>query len=260
MTDLPHFPQAAPADGRGRLLGLGVGPGDPELITLKALRLLRAASVVAYPVAKGRASNALAIVEGHLREEQVRLPLVYPVTTEKLPPPFCYETALRGFYDEAAASVAAHLDAGRDVAAICEGDPFFYGSFMYLHDRLAERYETVVVPGVCSVVACAASVATPLVYRNQTLTVLSGVLDADELTRRLAASEAAAVMKLGGNFQKVREVLRRLGRMEHALYVERATMKGERILPLAEVDAATVPYFAMILLPGPRWVGQDVAR
>ena len=240
---------------RGRLLGLGVGPGDPELITVKALRLLRAAPVVAYPVAKGRCSNALAIVRAYLHEAQTLLPMVYPVTVEKLPPPFCYETALRGFYDEAAEAVAAHLDAGRDVAAICEGDPFFYGSFMYLHDRLAERYDTVVVPGVCSVVACAAAVATPLVYRNQSLTVLSGVLEAGELTRRLAASEAAAVMKLGGNFPKVRGVLAELGLLERALYVERATMGQQRILKRAEVDAATVPYFAMILLPGARWDG-----
>ncbi len=240
----------------GRLLGLGVGPGDPELITVKALRLLRAAPVVAYPVAKGRSSNALAIVQEYLRPEQVLLPMVYPVTIEKLPPPFCYETALRGFYDDAAVSVAAHLDAGRDVAAICEGDPFFYGSFMYLHDRLAERYETVVVPGVCSVEAWAAAVATPLVYRNQSLTVLSGVLEADELTRRLAACEAAAVMKLGGNFAKVRAVLGSLGLIGRALYVERATMATERVLPLVAVEAATVPYFAMILLPGTRWDGQ----
>ena len=240
----------------GRLLGLGVGPGDPELITLKALRLLQAAPVVAYPVARGRASNALGIVEAHLRPTQLRLPLVYPVTTEKLPPPFCYETALRGFYDESCAAVAAHLDAGRDVAAICEGDPFFYGSFMYLHDRLAGRYETIVVPGVCSVVACAASVAVPLVYRNQTLMVVSGVLPEAELERRLARSDAAAVMKLGGNFAKVRDVLRRLGMLERALYVERATMARERILPAGAVDAATVPYFAMILVPGARWAGE----
>jgi precorrin-2/cobalt-factor-2 C20-methyltransferase len=241
----------------GRLLGIGVGPGDPELLTLKALRLLQAAPVIAYPVAKGRRSNALSVVESYLRDAQLRLPMVYPVTTEKLPPPFRYETALRDFYAATAAEIAAHLDAGRDVAVICEGDPFFYGSFMYLHDRLAARYETIVVPGVCAMVACAAVAGMPLVYRNQALTVLSGVLDAAELTRRLAGSEAAAVMKLGANFAKVREVLRQLGRLDGALYVERATMAGERIMAVAEVDAATVPYFAMILLPGPRWVGTE---
>jgi precorrin-2/cobalt-factor-2 C20-methyltransferase len=252
MSDIPNFS----ARRTGRLLGLGVGPGDPELITLKALRLLQEAPVVAYPVAKGRASNALGIVEGYLRPEQIRLALVYPVTTEKLPPPFCYETALRDFYDDSCVTVAEHLDAGRDVAAICEGDPFFYGSFMYLHDRLAGRYETVVVPGVCSVVACAAAAATPLMYRNQTLTVLSGVLPAEELAQRLAGTEAAAIMKLGGNFSKVCGVLQQLGMTARAIYVERGTMARQRVLPLAEVDAASVPYFAMILLPGPRWAGE----
>jgi precorrin-2/cobalt-factor-2 C20-methyltransferase len=252
MNDIPNFS----ARRTGRLLGLGVGPGDPELITLKALRLLQAAPVVAYPVAKGRASNALGIVEGYLRPEQVRLPLVYPVTTEKLPPPFCYETALREFYDDSCVTVAEHLDAGRDVAAICEGDPFFYGSFMYLHDRLTESYETVVVPGVCSVVACAAAASTPLMYRNQTLTVLSGVLTAEELSAHLTRTEAAAIMKLGTNFPKVRDVLRQLKMVERAIYVERGTMARQRVVPVAEVDAASVPYFAMILVPGPRWVGE----
>jgi len=238
----------------GRLFGLGVGPGDPELITLKALRLLRVAEVVAYPAAKGRKGNALSIVEPHLPGGQTLLPLIYPVTTENLPPPFCYETAMREFYDDSAEQVAQHLTAGRDVAAICEGDPFFYGSFMYLHDRLAERFETVVVPGVCSMLGCASVLGAPLVYRNQTLTVLSGVLPESELKRRLADTEAAAVMKLGTNFAKVRGVLAELGLLDRALYVERATMANQRIEPLAEIDPASVPYFAMILVPGPRWV------
>lgn len=142
---------------KGRLLGLGVGPGDPELITLKALRLLRAAPVVGYFVAKGKKGNAFGIIEAHLDQAQVRLPLVYPVTTEKLEPPLCYETIISDFYDTAAEQLAAHLDAGRDVAVICEGDPFFYGSYMYLHDRLATRYESEVVPGVCSMLGGAAA-------------------------------------------------------------------------------------------------------
>lgn len=238
---------------RGRLLGLGVGPGDPELITVKALRLLRAAPVVAYLVAKGRKGNAFAIIEAHLRPEQVMLPLVFPVTTEKLPSPRCYEAEIASFYDEAAKKVAAHLDAGRDVAVICEGDPFFYGSFMYLHDRLAAHYPTEVIPGVCSIVACASVLGAPLVYRNQSLIVLSGVLPEAELEARLSQVEAAAIMKLGTNFEKVRHVVTRLGLADRALYIERATMANERTLPLAEIDAATVPYFAMILVPGKKW-------
>ncbi len=238
---------------RGQLYGLGVGPGDPELITVKALRLLRAAPVVAYLVAKGKKGNAYAIIEDHLRPDQVQLPLVFPVTTEHLPPPLSYETVIADFYDAAAAQVAAHLDAGRDVAVICEGDPFFYGSFMYLHDRLVGRYDTEVVPGVCSVVACASVLGTPLAYRNQSLAILSGVLPEAELAQRLARVDAAAIMKLGANFEKVRRVVTRLGHGERALYIERATMANQRTLPLAEVDPASVPYFAMVLIPGRKW-------
>jgi len=237
----------------GRLLGLGVGPGDPELITVKALRLLRSAPVVAYLVAKGKKGNAYSIIEPHLRPEQTIVPLTYPVTTEFLPPPLSYDAIIAAFYDESAAALAGHLDRGHDVAVICEGDPFFYGSFMYLHDRLAARYPTEVVPGVCSVVACAAALGSPLTYRNQSLAVLSGVLSEEELAARLAQTDAAAVMKLGRNFEKVRRVVNRLGLGERALYIERATMESQRSLPLAEVDPATVPYFSMILVPGPKW-------
>lgn len=239
----------------GRLYGLGVGPGDPELITLKALRYLRAAPVVAYYAGKGKRGNALASVECHLRPEQVRLPLIYPITGKRPPPPYDYEGIMRAFYDEAAALLAAELTAGHDVAVLCEGDPFFYGSFMYLHDRLADRFETLVVPGVCSVVASASVLRTPLVYRDQRLQVLAGTLPEAVLTERLRDVEAAAIMKLGSNFGKVRRVIRALGLESRARYVERATMDGERVLPLADIDPRSVPYFSMILIPGERWRG-----
>jgi precorrin-2/cobalt-factor-2 C20-methyltransferase len=242
-------------DKIGRLFGLGVGPGDPELLTVKALRILRAAPVVAYLSAKAKKSNALSIVESYLDPRQTMMPLIYPVTTEKLEPPHCYETIIADFYDEAANEIARHLDAGTDVAVLCEGDPFFYGSFMYLHDRLSRRYPTDVVPGVCSIVASSAALAAPLVYRNQTLTVLSGVSPEEDLEARLAQADAAAIMKLGSNFEKVRRVLVKLGLADRALYVERATMAAQRIVPFAEIDPATVPYFSMILVPGTRWQG-----
>nr|WP_165673791.1 MULTISPECIES: precorrin-2 C(20)-methyltransferase [Pseudomonas] len=246
--------------GKGRLIGLGVGPGDPELITLKALRLLQSAQVVGYFVAKAKANrgeggNAFGIIEQHLADTQVRMPLVYPVTTEKLEPPLSYETVISDFYDTAAQQVAEHLDAGCDVAVICEGDPFFYGSYMYLHDRLADRYEVEVVPGVCSMLGSAAVLGLPLVYRNQSLSVLSGVLPEAELKARLATAEAAVVMKLGRNFDKVRRVLGELGLADRAHYVERATMANQRIVALDEVDPMASPYFSMILVPGQKWRG-----
>lgn len=240
---------------RGRLLGLGVGPGDPELITVKALRLLREAPVVAYFVAKGKRGNAFGIIEAHLQGEQALLPLVYPVTTEALPAPLSYEQVISDFYDEASVQVAEHLDAGRDVAVICEGDPFFYGSYMYLHDRLAQRFEAEVIPGVCSMLGGASVLGAPLVYRNQSLSVLSGVLPAEELKRRLADADAAVIMKLGRNFPKVREVLVELGLDGRALYVERATMANQKIVLLDEVDPQSSPYFSLIIVPGEKWQG-----
>lgn len=244
----------------GRLIGLGVGPGDPELITLKALRLLQSADVVGYFVAKAKASkgqggNAFGIIDMHLKDSQQRMPLVYPVTTEKLAAPLCYEDIISDFYDTCAAQIAVELDAGRDVAVICEGDPFFYGSYMYLHDRLAPRYPVEVVPGVCSMLGCASVLGTPLVYRNQSLSVISGVLPEEELTERLRIAEAAVVMKLGRNFDKVRRVLRQLGMEGRAHYVERATMANQCIVPLSEVDPMSSPYFSMIVVPGEKWRG-----
>ncbi|MPT02153.1 MAG: precorrin-2 C(20)-methyltransferase [Pseudomonas sp.] len=240
---------------RGRLLGLGVGPGDPELITVKALRLLRESPVVGYFVAKGKRGNAFGIIEAHLQPVQTLLPLVYPVTTEALPAPLSYEQVISDFYDEASVQVAEHLDAGRDVAVICEGDPFFYGSYMYLHDRLADRYDTEVIPGVCSMLGGASVLGAPLVYRNQSLSVLSGVLPAEALKRRLADADAAVIMKLGRNFPKVREVLAELGLDGRALYVERATMANQKIVPLDEVDPQSSPYFSLIIVPGEKWQG-----
>lgn len=240
---------------RGRLLGLGVGPGDPELITVKALRLLRESPVIGYFVAKGKKGNAFGIIKGHLQPAQTLLPLVYPVTTEVLPPTLSYEQVISDFYDEASAQVAAHLDAGRDVAVICEGDPFFYGSYMYLHDRLAERYDAEVIPGVCSMLGGASVLGAPLVYRNQSLSVLSGVLPHDDLKRRLADADAAVIMKLGRNFHKVRAVLTELGLAGRALYVERATMGNQKIVALDEVDPMSSPYFSLIIVPGERWQG-----
>jgi precorrin-2/cobalt-factor-2 C20-methyltransferase len=240
---------------KGKLYGLGVGPGDPELITLKALRLLKSAPVVAYHAARGKKGNALTIVETYLSSEQTLVPLIYPVTTEKLPDHMDYEQIVSDFYAEITTTIASYLDAGRDVAVIAEGDPFFYGSSMYIHDRLAEKYETEVVPGVCSVLGAAAVLGAPLVYRNQTLSILSGVMSAEELKARLVDTEAAAIMKLGKNLDKVRDVLNELGLMDRALYIERATMQNQRIAPLIEVSGSDCPYFSIILVPGRKWNG-----
>ncbi|WGF89997.1 precorrin-2 C(20)-methyltransferase [Marinivivus vitaminiproducens] len=234
----------------GRLFGVGVGPGDPELITRKAERVIREAPVVAYHAGPGRTSNARRIAAGLIRPDHIELRLVYPVTTGSPPRGESYEEALRGFYAEAEAAVASHLDAGRDVAVLAEGDPLFYGSYMHLHIRLAGRYRAEVVPGVASLAAASAALQAPIAFRDDVLTVLPGTLSEGELARRLADAGAAVVMKLGRNFAKVRRALDAAGVLDRALYIERASMAEERIVPVADVDPAEVPYFALLLVPG----------
>jgi precorrin-2 C20-methyltransferase / precorrin-3B C17-methyltransferase len=234
----------------GRLYGVGLGPGDPELITRKAARLIAEADVIAFHAGVGKQSNARRIaadlIPGTAIEEELR----YPVTTGPTAHPGGYAGAMADFYEECADRLAAHLEQGRTVVVLAEGDPLFYGSFMYLHDRLAPRFETEVVPGVPAFAAATAVLASPLVRQTDVLTVLPGTLDVPELARRLADTDGAIIMKLGRRFPGVVEALRQAGRLEHALYVERASMPAERWMPVMEVDPATVPYFSLIVVPG----------
>ncbi|MGV9854070.1 precorrin-2 C(20)-methyltransferase [Streptomyces sp. NPDC003442] len=233
----------------GRLYGVGLGPGDPSLMTVRAVEVIAAADVIAYHSARHGRSIARSIAERHLRPDHLEERLVYPVTTETTDHPGGYRGAMEEFYADAAARLAAHLDAGRTVAVLAEGDPLFYGSYMHMHKRLADRYPTEVVPGVTSVSAAAARLGTPLVEGEEVLTVLPGTLPEEELTARLATADAAAVMKLGRTFPTVRRALERSGRLADARYVERATMNAERTAPLAEVDPESVPYFSLAVLP-----------
>jgi len=233
----------------GRLWGVGLGPGDPELVSVKALRILRQAHVVAYPCAQHGRSNARSIVCSELVHGQIELPMMYPVTTEKVTHPGGYEVAISEFYDEMAEQIAEHLVAQRDVAVLCEGDPFFYGSYMYLHDRLANRFPTEVIPGIPAIMGAAARLGSPLVRRDTPFTVLLGTLPEDTLTEKLCEPGAFAIMKLGRNFPKVKRAIDRAGLTESARFIERATMAAERIIPINEVDPQSVPYFSLILVP-----------
>jgi len=224
----------------GTLYGLGIGPGDPELITLKALRLLQAAPVLAYPAPETGESLARRIVAPHLDGGHIEVAIRMPLVEARFP--------AQAVYDRAAEELGGHLIAGRDVAVLCEGDPFFYGSFMYLFGRMAERFTVEVVPGVSSLTACAAVLGAPLAARNDVLTVVPAPLDEAALKTRLSGVDAAAIIKLGRYFPKVRRVLDELGLAAHARYVEHATMESQRILPLDAVDGENVPYFSMILV------------
>ena len=236
----------------GVLYGVGLGPGDPELVTVKAARLIGEADVVAYHSARHGHSIARRIAEPYLRPGQIEEHLVYPVTTETTSHPGGYDGAIEDFYAEAAERIATHLAAGRNVALLAEGDPLFYSSYMHMHTRLTERFHAVIVPGVTSVSAASAAISTPLVQGEQVLTILPGTLPAGEPQRRLADTDAAVVMKLGRSYPAVRQALSSAGRLDEAFYVERASTEAQRVLPAADVDETTVPYFSIAILPGSR--------
>jgi precorrin-2 C20-methyltransferase/precorrin-3B C17-methyltransferase len=235
-----------------RLYGVGVGPGDPELVTVKAARLIAAADVVAFHAGVGKQSNARRIAAGFIPAGAIEEELRYPVTTGSTDHPGGYAGAMAEFYEECAERLGAHLEAGRTVVVLAEGDPMFYGSYMYMHDRLSERFETEVVPGVPAFAAATAAVAEPLVRQTDVLTILPGTLPEPELARRLADTDGAIIMKLGRTFPAVRSALEQAGRLDGALYVERASMPEQRWLPVADVDPATVPYFSLIVVPATR--------
>ena len=233
-----------------RLIGVGVGPGDPELLTLKAMRALGAADVIAHFAKAGNPSHSRAIVARHLRAGVIELPLYYPVTTEL---PACsdgYRDAIRDFYDRAAAQIAAQLDAGRTVAVVCEGDPLFYGSYMHLHARLAPRFSTEIVAGITGMSGCWSAAGMPMAQGDDVFTVLPATLPEGELVRRLAEADAAVVMKVGRHLPKLRRALEASGRLPRAIYVERGTMAEEKMIPLSAKLDDDAPYFAVVLVPG----------
>ncbi len=235
--------------GSGRLYGVGVGPGDPELLTLKAARLIDTADVIAYFAKEGRRSNARAVVADRLGRQQ-EVALAYPVTTEIHRHDPAYRSAIAAFYEESATRLAALLDAGLTVVVLSEGDPLFYGSYMHLHCRLAARYPAEVVAGVTGMSGGWSTAGVPIAQGDDILMVLPGTLDEAELIARFASADAAVVMKLGRNLAKVRRALAAAGKLNRALYVERATTASANILPLADKANDDAPYFSIVLVPG----------
>lgn len=223
----------------GKLYGIGLGPGDPELLTLKAHRLISGASVIAYPTLEGGDSFARAIAAEFIPDTCTEVQISIPMSVARKP--------AQDAYDQGAADIAAHLDAGRDVVVLCEGDPFFYGSFMYLFSRLSDRYQVEVVPGVTSVTTCAAVLGRPLAARNEVLTIIPGPMPEADMLNRIAAAEAVAIIKVGRHLSKIRRVLQALGHEADAGYIERASLPNQVVLPLADAPAKA-PYFSMILM------------
>lgn len=224
----------------GTAIGIGVGPGDPELMTLKGARILSKVSVVAYPAPETGESLARRIAAPHLPEGATEIAIRMPLSANRFP--------VEDVYDRAAQEIESHLEAGRDVAILCEGDPFFYGSFMYLFARLSEDWPVEVVPGVSSLTACAAVSRKALAALNDVLTVLPATLPDEILRERLAATDAAAIIKVGRHLPRIRALLETLELSDNAEYIEHATMADEAHSPLSELENAKAPYFSMILV------------
>ncbi|MEM6549062.1 MAG: precorrin-2 C(20)-methyltransferase [Pseudomonadota bacterium] len=223
----------------GTLYGIGVGPGDPDLMTLKAARLLDRLTVVAYPAPDHGESFARAIAAGHLRHDVTEIPMVVPMRTNRYP--------AQDVYAAAVTEITAHLEGGVDVGVLCEGDPFFYGSFMYLHARLSGKHIIEVVPGVSSLGACAAALGWPLAARNEALTILPGPLADAELRPRIEAAEAVAILKVGRHLTRLRALIDAMGLTGRAGYVAHASLPACRALPLKEAPVEA-PYFSMLLI------------
>ena len=224
----------------GTLFGIGLGPGDPDLITVKAHRLIATARVIAYPAPDEGSSFARSIAAHIIPADAREIPIVVPMRVARFP--------AQAVYDTAAEEIAAALDAGDDVVVLCEGDPFFYGSFMYLFERLNGRYPCDIVPGVTSLTACAARLARPLTARNDVLTVVPGPLPDDDIRAHVGGAEAIAIMKVGRHLDRLRRLIAEMGLLAHAGYVERATLDNEYVAPLADVTGCDAPYFSMILI------------
>ena len=234
----------------GTIYGVGLGPGDPELMSLRAHRLVSTATTIAYFRKKGRPGHARTIVEGFLRSDVHEMPLEYPMTTESAfdAPP--YIGALRVFYEESVAALLARAAAGEDIVVLCEGDPFFYGSFMHLYSRLIGKAKVEVVPAITGMSGCWTATGTPITYGDDVLSVLPGTLPEEQLVAHMRAADALVVMKIGRNLPKVRRALETAGLLHRAWYVERGTMEGEQVIRLVDRPETPAPYFAMVIVHG----------
>ncbi|AOX16779.1 precorrin-2 C(20)-methyltransferase [Kozakia baliensis] len=233
----------------GRIICAGLGPGDPELISVRADRLIRRARHVAYFRKAGRTGQARRIVEGMLSPEVVEYPMEYPVTTELPVESLAYREALARFYDDWASRLIdlAHT---REIVVLCEGDPFFYGSFMHLHARLQGRVEMEVIPGITGMTGCWNATGIPITWGDDVLTVLTGTMPEDDLARHMRSTDALVVMKTGRNLPKIRRALAATGRLNEAWLIEHGTMPNQRVTALSDACENECAYFAIVIVHG----------
>ncbi len=234
----------------GTVYGVGLGPGGQDLLSVRADRLVRNARHVAFFRKAGRAGQARQIVNGMIADGAQEVPMEYPVTTEIPLSDPRYNEILSSFYTDCTARLRALTDAGEDVVVLCEGDPFFYGSFMHLYERLKDDIPVEVVPAITGMSGAWTATGAPVTWGDDILTVLMGTLPEDVLARNMANADALVVMKIGRNIDKIRDALKTAGRFEAAWLVEYATMPNQTVQRLAEADGKVTPYFSIIIVHG----------
>lgn len=234
----------------GRIYGVGLGPGDPDLMSVRADRLVRNSRHIAFFRKEGRSGRARTIVNGMLREDAVEFAMEYPVTTEIPLSDPRYNEILSTFYAEMCAHLKSLVEAGEDVVVLCEGDPFFYGSFMHIYSRLKDVVPVDVVPAVTGMSAAWTASGAPITWGDDILSTVMGTLGEAEMTDAMRAADALVIMKIGRNLPKVRRALLASGKAERAVLVEFASMDGQNVRPLAEVTEDKLPYFSIIIVHG----------
>lgn len=234
----------------GTIFGVGLGPGDPELMSVRADRLVRDATHVAYFRKAGRPGRARAIVGGMLRPDVIELAMEYPVTTEIRFNDPAYADCLSEFYAEITARLKGLSCAGKDVVVLCEGDPFFYGSFMHIYARLKDSVPISVVPAITGMSAAWTATGIPITWGDDVMTVLLGTMPPQDLIRHMRVADALVVMKVGRNLAKVRDAIAMAGKMDRAWLIECASMDDQRVIPLAQAADRSAPYFSIVLVHG----------
>lgn len=234
----------------GTIYGVGLGPGDPELMTVKAHRLLMGAKHVAFFRKEGRAGRARQCVKGLLPEGVVEFPMEYPVTTEIPLDDPRYNQMMAAFYEDCTAHLRQLAEAGEDVVVLCEGDPFFYGSFMHLYTRLKDVTPVEVVPAITGMSASWTATGAPITWGDDVLSVVMGTLDSDTLTARMRDADALVVMKIGRHLEKVRQCLRDAGKYDRAWIVQYASMEAQTVQKLSELEGKVTPYFSIVIVHG----------
>jgi precorrin-2/cobalt-factor-2 C20-methyltransferase len=229
--------------GLGTLYGISVGTGDPELITVKGLRLLQRSPVVAFPQGVGKLGVAETIISQWLQPKQVILALNFPYVKDI--------DILQTAWQQAAEQVWQYLQRGDDVAFACLGDVSFYSTFTYLADTVRQLYDApvVTVPGVCSPVAIASELNLPLTVNSQRLAILPAIYTIDELERVLDWAEVVILLKVNSVYSQVWQVLQKRNLFKSTWIVEKATMSDRRIYDnLENYPQLKLSYFSVLMI------------